>query len=135
MLASGLPDHVGDGEDLARFLTSSNQFSTARVKHAAFLPYAKDNRTSVFRHGRDSTAALWALGWKHVAGGRTIRGAGMVRASEVRAATLEVLADEPPPRHAAITGWPLLDDPVLQKAKQKELAMQIASKAVLLQHP
>jgi hypothetical protein len=44
-----------------------------------------------------------------------------------------VLADEPPPRHAAIKGWPWLDDDRdLQKARQKERALEVASKAVLL---
>jgi hypothetical protein len=51
----------------------------------------------------------------------------------VRAVLLEVLADEPPPRHAAIRGWPWLDDdPDLRKAERKERAAQIASKAILL---
>jgi hypothetical protein len=47
----------------------------------------------------------------------------------VREAQLEVTADEPPPRHAAIRGWPFSEaDPELQKARQKELAALIASK-------
>jgi hypothetical protein len=46
---------------------------------------------------------------------------------------LDVIADEPPPRHAAIRGWPWLDDNVeLQKAQQKERAALVASKAMLL---
>jgi hypothetical protein len=54
-------------------------------------------------------------------------------AREVRAALLEVAADKPPPRHAVIRGWPYLyDDPELQKAQQKERAISIASKAMLL---
>jgi hypothetical protein len=60
-------------------------------------------------------------------------GAAIVRAGDVRAVLLEVLADEPPPRHAAIRGWPWLDDdPDLRKAERKERAAQIASKAILL---
>ena len=44
-----------------------------------------------------------------------------------------MIADEPPARHAAIRGWPWLDDdPELQKAQQKERALLVASKAVLL---
>ena len=31
-LPSGLPDHVADGEDLARFLTSSSHFNAVMVK-------------------------------------------------------------------------------------------------------
>ncbi len=44
-----------------------------------------------------------------------------------------MIADEPPQRHAAIVGWPWLDDdPMEQKALQKERAVQIASKAALV---
>jgi len=31
-LPSGLPEHVGDEEDIARFLTSSGHFSATAVK-------------------------------------------------------------------------------------------------------
>lgn len=134
MLASGLPDLVGDDEDLARFLTSSSQFNAQMAKPAAFLPSAKDRETSVFRHGSEPRAALWAIGDKYAAGNRTLHGAAIVKAGDVRATLLEVIAEEPPPRHAAIRGWPWLDDdPELQKAQQKERAVLVASKAMLLQ--
>jgi hypothetical protein len=133
MLASGLPDLVEDHEDLARFLTSSSQFNAEMAKPAAFLPSAKDHETSVFRHGSEPRAALWALGEEHAAVNRTLYGAAIVKAANVRAALLEVAAAEPPPRHAAIRGWPWLDDdPELQKAQQKERAVLVASKAMLL---
>src|ERR1700738_999441 len=133
MLASGLPDLVGDDEDLARFLTSSSQFSAQMARPAAFLPSVRDRETSVFRHGCEPHAALWALGDEHTAGHRKIHGAAIVKTGDVRAALLEVIADEPPQRHAAIRGWPWLDDdPELQKAQQKERAVLVASKAVLL---
>lgn len=133
MLASGLPDLVGDDEDLARFLTSSSQFSAQMARPAAFLPSVRDRETSVFRHGSEPHAALWALGDEHAAGHRKIHGAAIVKTGDVRAALLEVIADEPPQRHAAIRGWPWLDDdPELQKAQQKERAVLVASKAVLL---
>ena len=133
MLGSGLPDLVQDNEDLARFLTSSSQFNAQMAKPAAFLPSTSDRETSVFRHGSEPRAALWTIGDEHVAGNRTLRGAAIVRARDVRAALLDVIADEPPPRHAAIRGWPWLDDNVeLQKAQQKERAALVASKAMLL---
>ena len=133
MLASGLPDLVGDDEDLARFLTSTSQFTAQMAKPAAFLPSPSDCETSVFRHGSQPLDALWALGGEHAAGSRTLHGAAIVKAGDVRAVLLEVLADEPPPRHAAIRGWPRLDDdPDLRKAERKERAAQIASKAMLL---
>jgi hypothetical protein len=130
MLASGLPDIVADNEDLARFLTSSRLFNAQMPKPAAFLPSASDRETSVFRHGSEPRDELWAIGDEHV--GRTIHGAAIVKAYDVKAALLDVLASEPPPRHAVLVGWPWLDDdPELQKAQQKERAAQIASKAEL----
>jgi hypothetical protein len=56
----------------------------------------------------------------------------IVKAGIIRENSLEVHAAEPPPRHAAIRGWPWNDaDPDLQKAKQKEIALSIASQSVL----
>ena len=55
-----------------------------------------------------------------------------MKTADVRAALLDVIADEPPARHAAIRGWPWLDDLELQKAQQKERAALIASKAALV---
>lgn len=130
MLASGLPEHVGDDEDLARFLTSTSQFNAQMAKPSAFLP-SKDHETSVFRHGGEPRAALWTIGEEHVAEKRTIYGAAIVNAGDVRAALLDVIAGEPPPRHAAIRQWPHHDDPELQKAQRKERAVQVASKAAL----
>jgi hypothetical protein len=132
MLASGLPEQVGDDEDLARFLTSSRQFNAQMVMPSAFLPSPRDHETSVFRHGSEPRDTLWALGDEYVAGSRTIHGAAIVKVSDVRETLLEVVAHEPPPRHAAIRGWPRNDDPDLQKARQKERAVQVASKAMLL---
>lgn len=133
MLASGLPDNVADEEDLVRFLTSSSQFSAQMAKPAAFLPSPNDRETSVFRHGSEPIEALWAIGDTYAAGNRTLHGAAIVKAGVVRAAQLDVIADEPPPRHAAIRGWPWHGtDPEEQKARQKERALSIASNAVLL---
>jgi hypothetical protein len=133
MLASGLPDSVADDEDLARFLTSSSQFNAQMAKPAAFLPSPTDRETSVFRHGSEPLETLWAIGREHVATKRRLHGVAIVKARDVRAALLDVTADEPPPRHAAIRGWPWLDDDLeLQKARQKERALLVASKALLL---
>ena len=132
MLASGLPEVVADDEDLARFLTSRSQFNSQAVKPAAFLPSPEDRETSVFRRGSEPHHALWAVGQEHVAGDRTLHGVAVVKAHAVRAAQLDVIADEPPPRHAAIRGWPWLEgDPELRKAQQKEKAALISSAATL----
>jgi hypothetical protein len=131
-LPSGLPDLVADEEDLARFLTQSNQFNALVAKPAAFLPSPKDHETSVSRHGSEPVETLWEIGL-NAAGDRNLYGAAIFKARSVRTAQLEVAADEPPPRHAAIRGWPWNEiDPELQKAKQKEMAAVIASGAVVV---
>lgn len=62
--------------------------------------------------------------------GRTLYGAAILRAADIRSADLDVLADEPPERHAAIRKWPWLDnDPDLQKAQQKQIANQLTQAA------
>ena len=133
MLPSGLDEVVANGEDLTRFLTSKSQFNSQMAKPAAFLPAHKDRETSVFRQGAQPPAALWVISDEYVAGNRTVHGAAIVKAGDVRATGLDVFPEEPPPWHAAIRGWPWLEnDPELQKAQQKELAMLVASKAILL---
>lgn len=127
-LPSGLPEIVEDGEDLARFLFSGHYNSTA-VKHTAFLPSPKDNETSVFRHGAKPAKDLWKLGLDLASSGRELRGVAILKALDVRNVGLNVIADEPPLRHAAIRYWPTDNDPILQKAKQKELAILLASAA------
>jgi hypothetical protein len=129
MLASGLPDQVGDDEDLARFLISSRHFRGGVVKPAAFLPNPKDRETSVSRQGAEPAESLWTLG-RAAAGARTLYGAALLKARAVRALGLRVAAAEPPPRHAVITGWSWVEnDRVLQKARQTEIAQQLASAA------
>jgi hypothetical protein len=131
-LPSGLPDLVADEEDLARFLTQSSHFNALMAKPAAFLPSPKDRETSVSRHGREPLESLWVLGIV-AAKDRKLYGAAIFKARAVRAAQLEVRADEPPPRHAVIHGWPWIEnDPEFQKAEQKERAALLASEAALL---
>jgi len=128
---SGLPEQVADEEDLARFLTQSSQFNSLMAKPAAFLPNPKDQETSVFRHGDDPALRLWVIGRGSV-GDRKLYGAAIVKTHVIRNVNLNVVADEPPPRHAAIREWPWLEnDPELQKAQQKEMASVIASNAML----
>jgi hypothetical protein len=46
---------------------------------------------------------------------------------------VEIIAEEPPPSHANIEGWPWLSaDPELQKAQQLELASRLASASELV---
>ena len=128
-LPSGLPEAVGEDEDVARFLTQSNEFTAVVTKPKAFLPSTRDRETSVSRHGREPIEELWCLGLQ-AAGSRPLYGAAMFKARDVRIAVLDVVADEPPLRHAVIRGWPWIEgDPELQKAQQKERALVLASAA------
>lgn len=62
--------------------------------------------------------------------GRKLHGAVIIEASLIRIIGLDVIADEPPPRHAVILGWPWEGiDPLEAKAKRKDLANQLASVA------
>ena len=137
MLPSGLSEHINDAESLARFLTSDSQFNSKMVKPSAFLPAPASQETSVFRHGSEPSEALWAIGSEHVAtSGRTVHGAAILTAGEVRAAGLAVVASEPPDRHAAIKDWPWIgNDPDLLKAERKERALLLAKNARLLVTP
>lgn len=132
-LPSGLPEVVADDEDLARFLTSSGQFNSTMAKPAVFLPNPKDRERSMFRHGAQPREDLWRIAREHVVkDGQTLCGAAVVKARRAREVLLDVLAVEPPPRHAAIVGWPWPDDPDLRKAQQKERAAFLAQHSELL---
>jgi hypothetical protein len=130
-LPSGLPDTVADEEDLARILRSSGHYSATVVKASAFLP-AKDGMTSVIRHGAEPRGALWELAEVVLGPNVKFHGAAICRARAIRDQHLNVIADEPPPRHANIIEWPVNADPELQKAQQKELALAIAAQSVLV---
>lgn len=129
-LPSGLPEHVSDDEDLARFLTSSSHYNATAARSAAFMPNPRNGESSVFRHGAEPLEDPKAIAQTEVGAERSIHGAAVVKAGVVREVTLEVRAKEPPPRHADIVGWPSSeDDPESAKAEQKRFAALIAQKA------
>ena len=133
MLPSGLSEVIADDEDLARFITSSSQFNAVMVKPSAFLTNPRDSETSVFRQSSEPLTALWETGRAYAVGDRTLHGAAIFKARHVREALLEVVASEPPPRHANIVRWPWFGyDPDMQKAHQKERAALIAQHAELV---
>lgn len=127
-LPSGLPDQLEPDEDLARFLTQGNHYSRIVAKPAAFLPNPKDRETSVSRHSSEPVERLWKLG-QAAAGERPLYGAAILKARSALSAGLQVVADEPPDRHAVLRGWPWLQDADLQRAEQKKIAMILASAA------
>lgn len=128
-LPSGLPNEVGDDEDIARFLTQSGHYSTSSVKPSAFLPNPKNGETSVFRHGAEPQEDLKKIADESVGELRKVHGAAILKAADIREALLQIDAIEPPPRHANIIGWPWLEnDRAFGKAQQKELAALLAQK-------
>lgn len=123
VLPSGLPEVVADGEPPVRFLTSDSQFNSKMAKPPGFMPGPQDAKTSVFRQATDPVEALWETAEREIPS-RTARAAAVLTAADVRIATLDVEADEPPPRHANIAGWPeIANDPAATRAKCKELAL------------
>lgn len=125
-LPSGLPEEVGDGEDLARFLTQSGHYAHNRVRPNAFMPNTKDRSTSVSRHGREPLGELQELG-AAAAGDRHLHGVAFIKAVTIRTFGLTVGAAEPPPRHALICGWAWAeDDPRQRKAERLEKAQSLA---------
>lgn len=136
MLPSGLPEAVAGAEDIARFLTSRGHFNSTMVRPAAFLPNPADRKKSVCRHGKEPRDDLRRLANEYLPPGTKVYGAGFCKAADVRAVKLDVVAEEPPRRHANIVGW-LIDetDPDLQKAAEKELAGVIASKCERVMFP
>lgn len=65
--------------------------------------------------------------------GLRLHGTAFARAQAALDAQLSIKAEEPPPCHANIIGWPVVvNNPALQKARQKERAILIAQQARLL---
>lgn len=130
-LPSGLPEWVADDEELARFLTQSNQYGSLGAKAAAFLPNPRPRNTSVFR-GTDF-ASLRRTFEAARTDGRTAKAVAVIPAHAVRGVGLAVTAAEPPSAHANIEGWPWSEaDPELQKARQLELAGRVAGDSRLV---
>jgi len=130
-LLSGLTEEVQPGERLARFLRSSSHVAKhhGRIKAAAFLP-APDDDTSVFRASGLDDTEVRELGTQHVQSS-TRHGTALVAAEKVYAEDLEIVPEEEegPPRHANIRGWPVSNDPEIQKNQRRLKAEAIASEA------
>jgi hypothetical protein len=88
--------------------------------------------TSVMRHGEEPRDDLWRLAEATLGAAAKVHGAAVFKARVIRDERLDVVADEPPPRHANLVGWPINADPELQKAQQKEIALAIAARTILV---
>jgi hypothetical protein len=138
-----VPRQVGQiqrDEPLARFIFSRRHFSPTKkvVKAPAFIPNPDDLQTSVFR--------IYELGEQQIrdigegvgriqSPPRSPRARGEIEVNAVLnvgvnvGVGLHVIPDEPPPRHAEITGWPRDDKP-----QQLEIAKLLAAAALLVLH-
>jgi len=132
MLPSGLPEIVGDDEQVASFLTSSSHFNATLVKAVAFVPNSKNGEKSVCRHGAELRVELQRLASVYL---KQIQahGAGVVGADVVKGIGLSVESHEPPERHANLQGWVWsAADPKMGKAENLERAKRLAEKATLV---
>lgn len=120
---------VAADEVLARFLLSSRQFSREfrRAKADAFIPHPHAE-LSAFRTNDLTDEAIWSLGLTVAEpSGKTLHGRAELVCGAVRDLGFEVVVDEPPPRHASITGWPRND-----KGAQRLRALELAAVARLV---
>lgn len=119
---------IAPSETLSRFILQSNSIKTSNstVKYTAFLPYPHVE-LSVFRTSSISDDEIWDIGDRAVASkrGKQILGRADISALNVTTKNLEAIPNEPPARHANITGWPD------EKSKQKEIALELAAEAQL----
>lgn len=124
-LPSGLPEQVGEEEELSRFLTQSNYYGATGAKAAAFLPNRAHRNTSVFR-GPDFVTLRRTFETVRT-DGRKAKAVAVMRTQAVRVVGLGVAASEPPLAHANIEGWPRIDgDYEAEKAQHLLLAGMLA---------
>ncbi len=120
-------DLINPLEDLTKFIFNKSQFSSSnkRVKYSVFIP-PSNRRLSVFRVVGLSETAVWEIG-NDVGTERelTLLARADIKVSSVTKIGLEIDADDIPPRHANIVGWPAEDSEI------KLRAMELAEKAKL----
>jgi hypothetical protein len=134
-LPSGLPETVGDEELISRFLTSRNHYNASSVKPSAYLPNPKTGDLSVARHSAEPISESERIA-KQDFNLEKASGVALLHARAFREEGLDFEADDNPPRHADVVGWPWLkDDPELSKAKQKLKAASLAQKAKRIIYP
>ena len=113
--------HVDAAEILARYIFHRNHYrpSDNTVKYSAFMPPA-DKRLSVFRTSGLEEQAIWTLGESLRA--QPLKGRADIAVAAVEETGLAVDADDIPPRHANVVGWP--DDHSAIELKALELSQR-----------
>jgi hypothetical protein len=108
-------------EILARYIFTKSHFrnSDRTVKYSAFIP-PEDRRLSVFQISGLQDAEIWKIGEKLRE--QTLLGRADVESALVKTIGLGIVADDIPPRHANIIGWP--EEASAIKLKAMELAKE-----------
>lgn len=125
------------GEKLTRFICYGSHFSVVanRIKPVAFLPHKKSVDISVFRISGLSDSEVWEIGREYVqTEERPIKARADLSATVVYESNLEVILDEPPPRHANIKPLPIEKSPTDRKAR-RALATKLARLSELVVVP
>lgn len=132
------PAPILEGERVSRFVLDKRHLKADVIKFRAFEPPSADTALSVTRSEGLSEADLWAHGdrWVAAPANREVVARGDFTPAQARAVTfdgfqLAIVADEPPPRHANVIGWP----PVEQKEVRRSLAQQLAALAHCVVRP
>ncbi len=134
---------VSPGEKLTRFIRYGRHFSvvTNRVKPDAFLPHKNSVDVSVFRISELpdsqelSDSEVWEIGRQYIQTKETpVKARADLSDAIIYVNNLEVIQDEPPPRHANITPFPIEENPTTRKAR-RVLAAKLARSSKLVIPP
>jgi hypothetical protein len=115
-------------ELLGRYLTEKKHFSILKneVKFKAFMP-PPNLRLSIYNINGLSLEEIWDIGEKNVVSAmtppRSLYGVAEIQAGVVFRQGLAVQADNIPPRHANVIGWPP------EEAGQMAIAQELAASA------
>jgi hypothetical protein len=122
---------IKDDEPLGRYIFSKSHFSSEnnKVKSSAFMPPA-DLQLSVFRTQGLDEKTIWNIAENEIikksSSPNKLYGRAEILSFAVKSTGLELDPNNIPPRHANIIGWPQ------EKAKQKMIAIELATKASLV---
>lgn len=116
-----LPPDIAPNEVVTHYILSKSEYSVTKsqVKPRALEPSSEDGSISVFRIQDLDDNEIWQLGRQkvNIPGNQALRARADITVSSIRAANLRVRAEEPPPRHALVFGWPENKDAIMAKAQ------------------
>jgi len=123
-------DPVAD-EPLVHYIFSRSHFAPTkgRVKPAAFEVPEDDPALSVYRIQGLNEPSIWVLGQRFAAGGRTLHARAQLTVAQATPPPLVIAREEPPPRHAVVTGWPAA------KHERVSFAQRLAADSALFVRP